>query len=339
MIASLREYGFLWDKLSAVQKTAEHFKCHDVFLEELHRMADLFLTEEEKKSAARLVEKTEQSDAKQNQRKEMAREALVHAQQRLVETYVGIYGDAPLDAAALAQTLQQAKDCVEECVKCFELSLEPSSAYGIVISQYHRGDDFGTKLDRLSLLADAVKAVEELEKNICRQQVECNVCNNRFYRNRSHRCPYCDADDRERLLIAFLQELQPEAGEKLAVLQMIPSRLVESYLSGRQDIQAQQKVEGGQYDILICPNLASQMDNGEETAREWSRLMKTGGVCLLFPSLSGERQDNVNWSATPELCVNTVGEEWFGAELYQTWGIDKGLFLEVLTKDGSLSEL
>ncbi len=348
MITPLREYDLLWDKLYAVQETAERLKCHDVFLEELNGMADLFLTERERDNAARLAEKTEQSDAKQNQRKEIAHEALTRAKQQLVEMYVSIFKDTPAEEAALEQVLRQAKDCVDEGMDCFEIPAESRSACELADWRVRRVSGSATKQECLSMLSDAVKTVEELERYIYQRQAECNVCNERFYRNRSHRCPYCEADDRERLLIAFLQELSPEAGGKLVVFHMTSSSLVEKYLLNRWDmqcdsldpetgdVQAMRGFEGGRYDILICPDPASQTGNVDELAREWGRIMKTGGVCLVFPTSGREWQDNVNWLTASELCVNEVGEEWFGAEFYRNHGLDSGMALTVLTKDGVL---
>ena len=351
MITPLREYDLLWEKLSAVQRMAERLKCHDVFLNELHGMADLFLTAQEREKAAWLVEKTKQSDAKQNQSKEIAHEALAQAKQLLVETYINIYRNAPTEDAALEQVLRQVKKSMKECMECFEFPAESCSVYDLTGSRIREGSGSEPKWECLTLLADTVKTVEEMERYIYQQQIECNVCDGRFYRNRSHRCPYCEVDDRERLLIAFLQELQPEEGGKLTVFQMSSSRLVENYLLNRQDMQCDslnpeaedvlvlQGLEGEQYDILICPDLPSQRGNIDEMVREWSRIMKAGGVCLLFPTFGREGQDSLKRLVVTELYVNEVGEEWFGAEFYRTHGIDREMVLPVLTKAGPLAEL
>lgn len=64
MIGPLREYGILWDKLSAMQEAAEHLKCHDVFLEELQKLEDLFVTEQEKCRYVSRENKAERCQAK-----------------------------------------------------------------------------------------------------------------------------------------------------------------------------------------------------------------------------------------------------------------------------------
>ncbi len=351
MTAPLRKYDLLWEKLSALQKAAEHFKCHDVFLEELRGMADLFLTEQEREKAALLAEKTEQSDAKQNQRKETAHETLRLSRQKLVELYVEVYRDKPVEAWMLDQTLRQTGDSVKECLECFDAWEKFPEIPDRVDSWGHRSPASDSKLERLSLLTDVVKAVEELERYIYGQRIECSVCNGGFYRNPSHRCPYCEADEGERLLVAFLQELQPQEGERLAVLQMTSSRLVEHYLQSRKDMlcdcfvpdmtaeQAMQGIEGEGYDILICPAFTYMSDQIREAVKTWSGIMKSGGVCLVFPPLGGEWQNNVNWPDDSDLCVNEVGQEWFGEAFYRTHGFESGTTLTVLTKAGSLSDL
>lgn len=350
-IAALREYGLLWEKMSSVQSMAEHFKCHDVFLEELYGMEDLFLTEQERVKAAELAEKTERSDAKQNQRKEAACEALALAKQRLVETYVGIYGDTAAGAETLDEILRQTKDCVEECVRCFEVSDGSCGAFSLPDIQSQGISGLDSRLECLSLFADTVKLVEELERYIYGQRIECNVCGSRFYTNPSRRCPWCEADARDRLMIAFLQELQPEESEKLRVLYMASSRRVENYLLRREDIQCDsldpetedmrfmRELADETYDVLILPDLSSQTGNIGETLEMWNRLMKTGGICLAYPAVDRKWQERVEQIDGMELCVSEVGEEWFGTEYYQTHGIDRELLLTVFTRGNSLSEL
>lgn len=349
MAVPLREYGLLWEKLSSVQKTAEHFNCHDVFLEELQGMADLFLTQQEREKAALLAEKTEQSDAKQNQRKEAAHEALRLSKQKLVKIYLDIYGDNSVEAPLLCQVLKQTQESVEDCMKCFAVSAQPHSFF----DRAHSWEllDFGSKLQCLSFLVKAVKAVEEMERYINGKQAECNVCGGRFYINRSYRCPYCEAGEGERLLVAFLEELQPEEGEKLTVLQMTSSRLLQNYLRSRKDIrfynfnpgmgavQAMEEGEGEQYDILICPACTFLSRQFHEAAGVWGRIMKTGSVCLILPPLDGEWQNGVNWPTGVDLCLNEVGVQWFGEEFYRIHGIDREMVLPVLTKGSSLSDL
>lgn len=189
MIEPLREYGILWDKLAAMQRSAERLKCHDVFLEELRNLSDLFVTEQEREMAAALAEKTEKSDAKQNQYKEMAYEELTRAKQQILETYMSVYEDSSPRGNSLDKILRQTRDSARACTARFDMPPQVREA----CSRMDVLQDPGTRLEQLFLLTDLVKLVEELEKSICGQIMVCSVCSHRFFRNSSCRCPFCDS--------------------------------------------------------------------------------------------------------------------------------------------------
>lgn len=189
MIEPLREYGILGDKLAAVQRSAERLKCHDVFLEELRNLSDLFIAEQEREMAAALAEKTEKSDAKQNQYKEMAYKELTRAKQQILETYMSVYGDSSPKGNSLDKILRQTRDSARACMARFDMSPKAQEA----CSRMDMLQDPGSRLEQLFLLTDLVKLVEELEKDICGQIMVCSVCSHRFFRNSSCRCPFCDS--------------------------------------------------------------------------------------------------------------------------------------------------
>lgn len=347
MIEPLRKYSLLWEKLSAIQRVAEHLKCHDVFLEELQQLTDLFTTEQEREYVAELREKTEKSDAKQNQYRERAFESLVHVKQRLLETYVCVYRDGSVENVNLDTVLQQAWNSMVDCGKYFGISPALCNAS----AQVYKTPNSSSKLECLSLLTEVVKQVEDLEKWIEQQRIECNVCSSLFFKNESHKCPFCEAGDRERLLISFLQDLQPEAGEVLYVLQLMPSRLLNNYVLNRVDMQseiidlvtddmfAQQGNAGEQYDILICPAFSEWTDQNDSIWRGVHRQMKSGGICLLPPPPDEEEQRYAKQLETLGFYINIIGENWFGREFYQTYGFDRHMFFWALTKDRALAEL
>lgn len=347
MIGPLRKYGLLKEKLSAVQRAAEHLKCHDVFLEELQQLADLFTTEQEREVAAELREKTEKSDAKQNQYRERAYEELTHIKQRLVEAYVCVYRDAAVENVDLDKVLQQVWKSVADCGEHFGIS----PALRSVCPQIFETPVSGSKLELLFLLTDVVKLVEDLEKWIEQQRIECNVCGNIFFKNESHKCPFCEAEDRERLLISFFQELQPEAGEILNMLQLMPSRLLNNYVLNRMDIQCESMepatddayalrgIGTEQYDILVCPAFSEWTDYGDSIWREVYRGMKPGGICLLPLPPTREEQKYIRRLEALGFYVNIIGENWFGEEFYRAHGFERSMVFWALTKDGALIEL
>lgn len=345
MIGPLREYGILWDKLSAMQEAAEHLRCHDVFLEELQKLEDLFVTEQDRKNTATLAEKTNQSDAKKNQLKEIAYEALIQAKQRLVEAYMSVYKDETAGYAELDKVIGQVKSSMSDCRERFDVTLALCQA----CNRVYEVQIPIARLERLSMLADVVKVVEDMERWIGQQIIECNVCNHTFFKSETHRCPFCETEDRERLIIAFLQELQPETGEVLNMLQMMPSQRLRNYAWNRRDIhceslvtetddaQVLQNLAGEQYDILLCPDFSEQADYGSGIWREIFRVMKTGGISLVSLPVSDEEQGAVKGLESLGFYVNVVGENWFGKDFYRTYGFDSRMVIIALTKDRALT--
>jgi len=339
MIEPLREYDLLWEKLSLMQSEAEYLNCHDIFLEELQRLADLFVTEQERRRAAELLEKTEQSDARKNQLKGMAKQELESIKQQILKTYLKVYRDAHAEPETITDTLQQVRDKMAECIKLFQIPTELQSTY----EQIEAMRDPGTKVERLFLLTDVVKAVESVEAFIGQQMYECNVCGRKVFRNESAQCPFCKADHRERIAIAFLQELRPEAEEKLNMLQLMPSTLQDNYAFGRTDIlydrmslspddlNVLHETEDGKYDIIVCPTFWDEMENIPQVIKELYRVMKPGGVGLAAMPLEGSGQGCTEQLREAGFDVNEVGENWFGEEFYQQHGFDKRLVLYVFT--------
>lgn len=320
MIGPLRRYGLLKEKLSSIQRAAEHLKCHDVFLEELQQLVDLFTTEQERAYVAELRDKTEKSDAKQNQYRERVYEELTHTKQRLVEAYVCVYRDASVENADLEKALQQVWRSMADCEEYFGISSVLRSACTQVCDMPVPG----SKLERLSLLTDVVKLVEDMEKWIEQQRIECNVCGTIYFKNESCKCPFCEVEDRERLFISFLQELQPEAGEVLNMLQLTPSRLLNNYVLSRMDMRCEnidpiadgvfslQEIGTEQYDIIVCPAFSEQTECDDSSWRDLYRGMKPGGICLMPLPPEEEKQMLARRLEALGFYVNIIGEDWFG---------------------------
>ena len=181
------------------------------------------------------------------------------------------------------------------------------------------------------------------------QIIECNVCNNAFFKSETHRCPFCEAEDWERLIIAFLQELQPEEGEVLNMLHMMPSRRLRNYAWNRRDIhceslvpetdgaQVLQNLAGDQYDILICPDFSKQTDYDSSIWRDIFRVMKTGGIGLVSLPVDDGEQSAVKGLESLGFYVNVVGENWFGEDFYRAYGFDSKMVIIALTRDGALT--
>lgn len=259
---------------------------------------------------------------------------------------MSVYRDETAENAELDKVIRQVQSSMSDCRERFEMT----SALHQACNQVYAIQVPNARLERLSLLADVVKVVEDLEGWMGQQIIECNICNNTFFKNETHRCPFCEAEDSERLIIAFLQELQPEAGEVLNMLQMTPSRRLRNYAWNRRDIHCEslvpetddahvlQGLTGEQYDILICPALSKQTDCDSGIWREIFRVMKAGGIGLVSLPVDDEEQSAVKGLESLGFYVNVVGENWFGQDFYRAYGFDSRMVIIALTKDRELTE-
>lgn len=336
MIAPLRESGLLWEKLSAMQREAEALNCHDAFIEELQGLTELFATDGEKQKAAELLEKTQQSETKKNQIKVMARQELEIVKQQILKTYLGIYRDDPAESGSYAVTLQQAEQSLLDCAGLFQI---PSDVQD-VCKRTGLAGDADTKAARLSVLTDLAGAVEAAEAWIEGQLYECNACGQRVFQSESGKCPFCKAAPEERLFIAFLEELQPEGGEELDMLEIMPSRLLENYALSRGDIRNEKTYpapDGGcglctaedeRYDVIVCQASPEDVGTVSGFADKLYKILKPGGMGLAVPGAS----DYTEQLQEAGFYTYEVGENWFGAEFYQGCGFDRQLALLVITK-------
>ncbi|MCI9319136.1 MAG: glycosyltransferase family 2 protein [Lachnospiraceae bacterium] len=338
MITPLREYDLLWKKLSILQSEAEELNCHDIFIRELSGLADLFVTEQEKSYAAELLEKTEQSTTKINLSKRMAEQELADTKQQIVKMYLDVYGDKPVGKENIEQKLHQVKD---NLAKLSELFQGPEELQNIC-ERTAAVEDPETKTERLFLFTEIVKAIEAAEAFLVGQAYECSVCGEKVFRSGEKVCPFCKAEERERLIVAFLQELQPEGEEKLHMLHWMPSAFQESYALGRKDIlfeklssrrEAQDvlKSMGDETcDIIVCPLSWENISLVRETAEQLYRIMKPSGIGVAVLPIS--------W--LEGLFYGTIaGENWFGEAFYRRYGFDRQSALYIFTKEKPLTEM
>lgn len=200
--------------------------------------------------------------------------------------------------------------------------------------------------EREQLLADMYEVLDEMERYMGVRAKHCNVCDRDvFFRpisaayramrrqhgfpywnaefqleNRdNYECPLCGACARDRLIIAFLEELQAENGEKLRMLQIAPSQTVERYALGRPDIwyetmdmamlninsqadlRQMDMVEDETYDIIICSHVLEHIENDISAMGELYRILKPDGVCLvLVPLIIGLAETDEQWGRGEE---------------------------------------
>lgn len=200
--------------------------------------------------------------------------------------------------------------------------------------------------EREALLLSMFGVMDEMESIICSEAKRCNVCGEDvfyvpmpigYYTMRKrygfiykdadfqlesrerYGCPNCGAYDRDRLMIAFLEEVKAEGGEKLRMLQIAPSRAIERYALSREDIcyestdlmmpgvtfqadlQHMDMVEDETYDIIVCSHVLEHVRNDAQAMSELYRILKPDGVCLvLVPLIVGKMDTEEQWGCSEE---------------------------------------
>lgn len=200
--------------------------------------------------------------------------------------------------------------------------------------------------ERESLLLSMFGAMDEMEDIIGKQAKRCNVCGEDVFflpipegyhlmrkrygfiygdadfqlESKDHYgCPACGAYDRDRLMIAFLEEVKAEGDEKLRMLQIAPSPAIERYALSREDIRYESTdlmmpgvtfqadlqhmgmVEDETYDIIVCSHVLEHVRDDTLAMKELYRILKPEGVCLvLVPLIVGKVDTEEQWGCSEE---------------------------------------
>lgn len=197
-----------------------------------------------------------------------------------------------------------------------------------------------------SFLTEVSAVLGEVERYIAARAKRCNACGSEVFFNpipagyeamrkkygflywnadfqlesrENYSCPVCGAYDRDRLMIAFLEEVQPERGEMLRMLQVAPSPAIERYGLGREDIlyestdlmmsgvtfqadlQHMDMVDDETYDIIVCSHVLEHVEEDAKAMGELHRILKPEGVCLvLVPLIVGKQDTEEQWGCSEE---------------------------------------
>lgn len=197
-----------------------------------------------------------------------------------------------------------------------------------------------------ALLEEMFETLEGLEAYIGRRAKKCNACKSDVFftpipagyeatrkqcgflywnadfqleSKENYGCPVCGAYDRDRLMIAFLEEVRAEGNERLKMLQVAPSPAIERYALGREDIayestdlmlagvtfqadlQDMNMVADETYDIIVCSHVLEHVENDAKAMGELYRMLKPDGVCLvLVPLIVGKQDTEEKWGCSIE---------------------------------------
>lgn len=329
MLYDLKERGLLWIKLELVLREAVKLKCHNAYMEELYKLGELPGMKEEQQGIRQLLQKIEHSDEKINESKLEAYDKIIGLKQQALKVYLGIYGNEAVQPAALRKMQKDLQEGINRAGLFFTLLPECVNESRILSKKEIPGQKEG----QLFWITELVKVLEELEKSIGKS-CECNVCRNDVYFKADGECPICKAQKTERLMIAFMDELQPESGEKLKMLQIEGSDIIKNYSIRRPDFlygflpqsASVDEKSGETYDIVICREESAE-DIGE--IKKLYRILRATGVLIfsILPAESDKMSVCVKNLKDAGFDVSLPGREWFGDDFCVKHGFDEKAYI------------
>lgn len=158
-------------------------------------------------------------------------------------------------------------------------------------------------------------------------------------------CPYCQASDRDRLIISFLKKAGlPEACEGMRLLQIAPAGIISAWIEAncphivyettdlymehvtfRSDIMDLNMVLDETYDVIICSHVLEHVRDDEKALRELKRILRPDGkIVFLVP---------INLNAS------RIDEEWGLSEAENWRRFGQGDYCRTYDKNGLIHRL
>ncbi len=129
-------------------------------------------------------------------------------------------------------------------------------------------------------------------------------------------CPYCGANDRDRMIVAFMQRLGLDRNcHKELLLQFAPSEGIDYWIKKNcfsltyhttdlyvkevtftSDIQDMVQIEDEKYDYIVCSHVLEHVQDDRKAMRELYRILKNDGLCMFLVPIS--------------LDLDRIDEEW-----------------------------
>lgn len=343
MLAQLRERGMLRTKLEAIQYEAHALKCYSTFIEEWYNATQLF-TAEEKEQFELVVRGAAKESIQKNNIKVEAEEKIENMKEAIINLFESVVAEKDTWVGKTLGALKECLDRLQFYGKLFGIGDLQDSEYRIIKSLLDK--DTLSQMQKMQVLEKVATIIEKIQKYINENKHTCNVCGKTVFfdpipkeyeniRKKAgfsywdekfqlesrfkYSCPVCSANDRDRLMIAFLESLQSDDKEKLRMLQIAPSRTIEFYALGREDIvydstdmtmkdvsfnanlQDLSMIEDETYDIVVCLHALERVEDDRKAMREIWRILKLQGVCLVCVSLAvGKNETDEQWGCPVE---------------------------------------
>lgn len=327
------------------------------------------------------MENTTYSKQEINQMKWQVYGQLPQLQQRILVLYQEVKENGiPWEETVQAELVTFA-DILCNCALLFAMPSKLQEKCGQIRKTLER-NLWGTD-EQGAILENLFEAIELLEEYIGQRAKKCNACNSDVFftpilagyestrkqcgflywnadfqleSKENYGCPVCGAYDRDRLMIAFLEEVRAEGNEKLRMLHVAPSPAIDRYALGRDDIlyestdlmlegvtfqadlQHMDMVADATYDIIVCSHVLEHVENDAKAMLELHRILKPDGVCLvLVPLIVGKRDTEEQWGCSIEENWRRFGQgdhsRLYGKEDFIRRLQDAGFYVNELGKD------
>lgn len=327
------------------------------------------------------MEKTEYSPKEVNQMKWQVYGQLQQLKQNILVLYQELEESGTLWEENVQAELQTIADVLCSCTVLFAMPSKLREKCEKIRKGLERNLQ-GTK-EQGAVLENLFEAIELLEEYIGKRAKKCNACNSDVFftpilagyestrkqcgflywnadfqleSKENYGCPVCGAYDRDRLMIAFLEEVRAEGSEKLRMLQIAPSSAIERYALGRDDIlyestdlmmagvtfqadlQHMDMVADETYDIIVCAHVLEHVENDAKAMGELHRILKPDGVCLvLVPLIVGKENTEEQWGCSIEENWRRFGQgdhsRLYGKEDFIRRLQEAGFYVNELGKD------
>lgn len=343
MYGELESRGLLHQKITMIRLQAENYGCEDYAYEKLQDYGrELKAAGEEEKaqtvlSALEQAMETATDESTERRRFYQSAPSQINRLTNSLEQFAGRIKSNRLDLAAKKNALSALEDVWND-LGLFKALFSESFAgeEGSDSAAGSRGNIDAVLKQNLAL-ARKLQSLVKQRLHIC---VSCNaqtlfipVCRND--QSRADRCPYCGAYTGTRFLLGFLEDVQPEGGEKIVIgvakatgetSQM--EEFIDDYAEKRHDMKytaffQETHQTSAAFDVLILKELP-------HSTGEWQKInetLKPGGFFVTFDEAEAEKA-----AAEAGLEEASIDINWFGEEYFHYYGFAPEVCLKMYTK-------
>lgn len=344
MYGELASRGLLHLKIAMIRLQAENYGCEDYAYEKLQAYGkELKAAGEEDKAASvlfALEQAMESATDESTERRRFYQSApsqlnrLTDSLERFAGRIKGIRLDLTAKKNALS-ALQDARNDLGLFKTLFPESFVEESSDSA--SENRNMGNIDAVLKQNLAMAKKLQGLVKEGFHVCTscdaQTLFVPVCRND--QRRADRCPYCGAYTGTRFLLGFLEDVQPEDGERIVIgvakatgetSQM--EEFIDDYTEKRRDIKYAAFFLGDHqvaaaFDVLILKELP-------HSPKEWQKIhesLKAGGFFVTFDeTAAGEAAAEAGFEEA------SMDINWFGEEYFDHYGFAPKMCLKMYTK-------